>query len=498
MSAKRKASIPKPANGPVAFVTHQEKFSPTEADAPDDDHFAARNGDLRLSLSSVSSADHSPGSAAVAEDPAVAATAALWNYHAALTNAKKTPPGVRDQMSPVTVDRASIGHDSSSVHDETSSSGNKDDDDDDDEEADERLDAHKYDPERLKAFNMFVRLFVDENLDRIVPISKQPKEKIQAIIDSCTRQFPEFAERARKRIRTYLKSCRRNKRTRDSNGTWDTARPTPAHLTSVQAEQILASACENESHNAKRMRLGLEPVSQPMPVLAGAVPVDTIARTTMHEHFTTTQATSTTPVAVTTGGASAGLPVSHNQGVNMTTSPAFNITPSSERESKIQHSINSITNNNNHMVNNNNTTAFPYNNSIKKEPSLEIIPTQMKSCPTVNNTSTVHSTHTNNSSTTITPVNGTSPQTTTSSTPPTLYRPNFSQAFQRTNDTVSPVSSGPTDLSMKTTTTKPLLSHKLSSTEMIAVRQLITGYRESAAFLLRSADELEQLLINQP
>jgi hypothetical protein len=44
-------------------------------------------------------------------------------------------------------------------------------------------------------------------------------------------------------------------------------RPTPAHLTSVQAEQILAQACENESHNAKRMRLGLEPVSQPLPLL---------------------------------------------------------------------------------------------------------------------------------------------------------------------------------------------------------------------------------------
>ena len=29
---------------------------------------------------------------------------------------------------------------------------------------------------------MFVRLFVDENLDRHVPISKQPKEKIQVII----------------------------------------------------------------------------------------------------------------------------------------------------------------------------------------------------------------------------------------------------------------------------------------------------------------------------
>lgn len=48
------------------------------------------------------------------------------------------------------------------------------------------------------------------------------------------------------------------------------ARPTPAHLTSVQAEQILATACENESDNAKRMRVGLEPVSQPMPTLPAA------------------------------------------------------------------------------------------------------------------------------------------------------------------------------------------------------------------------------------
>jgi hypothetical protein len=65
---------------------------------------------------------------------------------------------------------------------------------------------------------MFVRLFVDENLDRCMPISKQPKEKVQAIIDSCTRQFPEFSTRARKRIRTYLKSCRRTKRTREQAG----------------------------------------------------------------------------------------------------------------------------------------------------------------------------------------------------------------------------------------------------------------------------------------
>uniref|UniRef100_A0A3Q3F0E2 Nucleolar protein 4-like a n=1 Tax=Kryptolebias marmoratus TaxID=37003 RepID=A0A3Q3F0E2_KRYMA len=127
-----------------------------------------------------------------------------------------------------------------------------DDDDDHDEhdDSDKINDAEGMDPERLKAFNMFVRLFVDENLDRMVPISKQPKEKIQAIIESCSRQFPEFQERSRKRIRTYLKSCRRMKK-----GGFE-IRPTPPHLTSAMAENILASACESETRNAaKRMRL---------------------------------------------------------------------------------------------------------------------------------------------------------------------------------------------------------------------------------------------------
>lgn len=122
---------------------------------------------------------------------------------------------------------------------------------------------------------MFVRLFVDENLDRLVPISRQPKEKIQAIIESCARQFPEFSERARKRIRTYLKSCRRTKRHKNSalasneNG-WNESTSPPVknssnhvsyHLTSPMAEQILATACENECQNAKRMRLGLKPLA---------------------------------------------------------------------------------------------------------------------------------------------------------------------------------------------------------------------------------------------
>ncbi|XP_064337584.1 nucleolar protein 4 isoform X3 [Camelus dromedarius] len=130
--------------------------------------------------------------------------------------------------------------------------GDEDEDDHDDHEDPEKVnETDGVEAERLKAFNMFVRLFVDENLDRMVPISKQPKEKIQAIIDSCRRQFPEYQERARKRIRTYLKSCRRMKRSG-----FEMSRPIPSHLTSAVAESILASACESESRNAaKRMRL---------------------------------------------------------------------------------------------------------------------------------------------------------------------------------------------------------------------------------------------------
>lgn len=257
-----------------------------------------------------------------------------------------------------------------------------DDDHDDHEDNDKMNDSEGMDPERLKAFNvsasesqvgsgagamaraslphglcvpqMFVRLFVDENLDRMVPISKQPKEKIQAIIESCSRQFPEFQERARKRIRTYLKSCRRMKKngmemvspssrpcplctttglqphpwgssvlrpdhslssipgsrhciprlTEEGAGAGEgperlygsrnhgpgptpqpcachlrgrvwvspnmapsplclQTRPTPPHLTSAMAENILAAACESETRKAaKRMRLEIYQSSQ--------------------------------------------------------------------------------------------------------------------------------------------------------------------------------------------------------------------------------------------
>lgn len=168
---------------------------------------------------------------------------------------------------------------------------------------------------------MFVRLFVDENLDRMIPISKQPKEKVQAIIDSCARQFPEFSERARKRLRTYLKSCRRNKKTKDG---WENQppRPTPAHLTSVQAEQILAIACENESMNAKRMRLGLEPISQPLNIPSSHSSSDSQGVT-----YTTTKSMSSTSLDPT-------IPLSISTNVaNCKTSPIISTTTDSNANS---------------------------------------------------------------------------------------------------------------------------------------------------------------------
>ncbi|GFR00518.1 nucleolar protein 4 [Trichonephila clavata] len=272
------------------------------------------------------------------------------------------------------------------------SAGTKDDDDEDDEDDPDKIDTNKYDPERLKAFNMFVRLFVDENLDRMIPISRQPKDKIQAIIDSCARQFPEFGERARKRIRTYLKSCRRNKRTRDSTN-WELGRNSQPHLTSALAEQILANACENESQNAKRMRLGLKPIAAE------------IEKTRAEALCSPTQES---------------------------------ILQSSQRHGK-------------------STQSSTLTNGTQGSPSYSSSPYRIVPNATTNGHSS--------------PV-----------------------AFANNNN-------GPTDLSMKksssTGSVDSPVKQSLNQSEVVAVKQLIAGYRESAAFLLRSADELEQLLLQQ-
>ncbi|XP_043228468.1 nucleolar protein 4-like isoform X3 [Amphibalanus amphitrite] len=299
-----------------------------------------------------------------------------------------------------------------SPKEDDSSSGNRDEEDEqeDDEDTDDREDA-KFDPERLKAFNMFVRLFVDENLDRIVPISKQPKEKIQAIIDSCSRQFPEFVDRARKRLRTYLKSCRRHKRSRELAGLDSAAarasRPTPPHLTSVQAEQILAQACENESQNAKRMRLGLEPISQPL-----QQPVSSPQLTTT----VASDRSATYEVASRLAAAPAGAAAAAGAG-------AHPLVPDQ-----------------------------PVSSATEQLPAAGL-----------------------------------------------QYQPNFSQAFGQMFSGMLPVtgfqmpSNGKVgDLFAKKAAPRP----QLSPAEVAAVRVLVNGYRESANFLCRSADELE-LLIQQ-
>ncbi|CAJ1084634.1 nucleolar protein 4-like [Xyrichtys novacula] len=265
-----------------------------------------------------------------------------------------------------------------------------DDDHDDHDDSDKINDAEGMDPERLKAFNMFVRLFVDENLDRMVPISKQPKEKIQAIIESCSRQFPEFQERSRKRIRTYLKSCRRMKK-----GGIE-IRPTPPHLTSAMAENILAAACESETRNAaKRMRLDVYPATD--------------------EPASVDKSNSRDPASVAPSG--------------------FTISSAAFAQDQL------YTNG-----------GLNYN---------------------LRGYGTVGSNQQNSGA-------------------------------AQTN--------GPTDLSMKSvvpnSTSSSSNSHgqggggggasaQLSPPEVTAVRQLIAGYRESAAFLLRSADELENLILQQ-
>eukprot|EP00105_Crassostrea_gigas_P024098 XP_011444231.1 PREDICTED: nucleolar protein 4 isoform X3 [Crassostrea gigas] len=311
----------------------------------------------------------------------------------------------------------------------------KDEDDDDDNDDDDKMPAGQdFDPERLKAFNMFVRLFVDENLDRMVPISKQPKDKIQAILEACDRQFPEFHIRSRKRIRTYLKSCRRMRRSKEQNG-WEPQqmRPTPPHLTSAAAESLLAQACENESQNAKRMRLGLEP----------------LPAASMHTNSSTTNSQSQT-TAQQQQQQSTPAPSPHSQSSSNQTSPQ-----SQQSASQVDRH------------------AHTNNDFLRHQPPP----------PTFRPAPEFHPPFFTNG-------NG-------------LFRPGF-PGYQHpahhhppvlSHGALNPTSvqNGPTDLSMKKQSSKS----QLSAGEIATIKQLIGGYRESAAFLYRSADELEQLLLQQ-
>ncbi|XP_072948258.1 uncharacterized protein [Epargyreus clarus] len=519
---------------------NKDNLTPEPADMNDDDTFSSRNGDITEGADSM---------------------ADLWaSYHSALGLGSKPPkpptPHTTGHSSPIHVGSATPGVEPASTHDETSSSDRTKDDDDggaSDDDSDDRVDPQHHDPERLKAFNMFVRLFVDENLDRIVPISKQPKEKIQAIIDSCTRQFPEFAERARKRIRTYLKSCRRNKKVRGegpttgnggntpSGNAWDTAvRPTPAHLTSVQAEHILAQACENESLNAKRMRLGLDPVSQPMPtvptpmhlssvqaehILAQACENESINAKRMQLGLAPVgqpmpSVSSPRAIDTTATSAVASSFLSLYSGAISSPSTATSSAPHSKaaadttRPSTSPTMENPLLNNNSLKIDNANGNA----GSKTASPASSPAPLFRPSFPTTFGTPQTFGRQNSSTNPAASALSSSALLSTLSALPPTGVGVNAAMAAYQSallsamaaHTHTFPNISAPTDLSLKTSTassslhsaplaaSKPLLTHKLSGAEVGAVRQLITGYRESAAFLLRSADELETLLLNQP
>lgn len=197
----------------------------------------------------------------------------------------------------------------------------------------------------------------------------------------------------------------------------------------MQAEQILAIACENESLNVKRMRVGLEPIGH------GTDPNSMTLATNQSQ-------------------------VEHDTVTIPTPANIARISP--------------ISNGNNNSNNQNLIQNLTTHSNIKlQQPSSSNV-TQLPRIITVENTSPVNYTIKPDTSRDLNKEQGTS-------TPK-----NYHAIFANPTNT-------PTDLSLK----RPVFPHKLSQSEILAVKQLITGYRESAAFLLRSADELEQLLQQQ-
>lgn len=417
------------------------------------------------------------------------------------------------------------------------SAGTKEEDEEDDDDEQDKLDISSYDPERLKAFNMFVRLFVDENLDRMVPISRQPKEKIQAIIDSCGRQFPEFAERARKRIRTYLKSCRRTKRTRDLNG-WDGRTAVP-HLTSPLAEQILASACENETNNAKRMRLGLQPLPMELDVpvrpttpgyhvtlgvgsasgglasvpssvstsvgpVANNVSSQLISRLTSPIVTTSNGQLSTSTALMPATGTLSGGSVVSTTGAEATTVCPFHMHHHHHQQQFHQHFTSAA-----------NSSS---SNGTLASPAAVVTSSPVTSFMNGGTTMSPHTHHHHKcfnsaAAAAAATTNGVGLNSAAGTPNGHHYHVHHrhansgaTTALGTTSVPSSPAASNsPTDLSVKkcngSSGDRPAatmaLKYSLNPTEVNAVKQLIAGYRESAAFLLRSADELEQLLLQQ-
>lgn len=373
------------------------------------------------------------------------------------------------------------------------SAGTKEEDEEDDDDEQDKLDISSYDPERLKAFNMFVRLFVDENLDRMVPISRQPKEKIQAIIDSCGRQFPEFAERARKRIRTYLKSCRRTKRTRDLNG-WDMELDVPVRPTTPGYHVTLGvgSASGGLASVPSSVSTSVGPV-------ANNVSSQLISRLTSPIVTASNGQLSTSSALMpAAAGTLSGSSVVSTTAVDTTTVCPFHMHHHHHQQQFHQHFTSSA-----------NSSSSNGTLSSAAVVTSSPVTSFMNGGTTVSPHTHHHHKCTFNSAATT---NGVGLNSAAASTPNghhyhVHHRHANSSAATALGASPSPAAcNSPTDLSVKkcngsSSGDRPAatmaLKYSLNPTEVNAVKQLIAGYRESAAFLLRSADELEQLLLQQ-
>lgn len=176
---------------------------------------------------------------------------------------------------------------------------------------------------------------------------------------------------------------------------------------------MLARACENEAENAKRMRMGMEPISQPIPIpMSYCSPMDVV---------------------------SGGSPVTVTMTMIDKTKMEYKPEQLTSLLATSQHS---------NMVP---VSSMPVVNGATAAMYRQVLQQQQQ---------------------------------------PTVYHsqpPGLLQGLGNTNGQ-----------GLESLKKPPLLNHKLNGTEMTAVRQLITGYRESAAFLLRSADELEHLIQIQP
>ncbi|CAH2231719.1 jg14302 [Pararge aegeria aegeria] len=430
----------------------QDNLTPEPADMNDDDNFSshgyAKDAEkLKMMLLAWNYHSQTQGRNGDITESGADSMADLWaSYHSALGLGSKPPktptPMATGHSSPIHVG-SGTPVEPASTHDETSSSDRTKDDDDggaSDDDSDDRVDPQHHDPERLKAFNV---------------------------------------------------------------------RPTPAHLTSVQAEHILAQACENESLNAKRMRLGLDPVSQPMPTVPTPMAIDTTATSAVASSFLSlySGAMSSSCTSVSSTASTSLASAAHSKAAADTTRPATS--PALD---------NPLLNNNSLKLDNANGST----GSKTASPASSPAPLFRPSFPnTFGNPPTFGRQSSNTNPTSALSSNALLSSLT--AIPPTGVGVNAAMAAYQSallsamaaHTHTFPNITAPTDLSLKTSVSTPLhatstssslsgtgqkslLSHKLSGAEVGAVRQLITGYRESAAFLLRSADELEALLLNQP